>query len=142
MAKVTGQISDFGFDPLRSNRLRLSFRHSEPGVSGVSLMTTRPVEVDTEENGYFEADLAPSGLIFPEGFYTVTLEWEEPPSRKVHREVFPGRLWVPPGGGVLSTLLRLPSNPAAVWTGTTAPPNPTPGTWWLNPETGVLKEWN
>lgn len=140
MPKITGQITDFGFSALPGHRLRLVFKHSAPGLAGAAIMTTRPVVVTPASNGYFEANLVSTDAIAPAGFYTVAMEWIEPPSRKTYRETFPGKLYVPSAGGVLADILRIPANPALVWTGEEPPANPSPGSWWQKPS-GDVYEW-
>lgn len=132
MPKITGRLTDFGLDALAEHNPTVVFRHNAPGIAGVSLLTTRPVETVTAYNGYFEAELVASARVSPAGYYTVSIEWEEPPSRKKHREVFPGRLYVPAEGGALADCLRVPANPGLVFTGKEPPANPSPGSWWLD----------
>lgn len=141
MPKITGTLTDFGFSPMPGMNPRLYFQHNTPGVSGAAIMSTKRIEVIPVKNGLWEAELVASARIAPAGFYTITLEWSEPPSRKRISERFPGRLYVPAEGGILADILRVPANPALVWTGTEPPPNPTPGTWWLNDD-GILQERN
>lgn len=141
MPKVTGKLTDFGFDVLAGHNPRLLFKHNTPGVAGASIMPTRPVAAVPEYNGYFEADLTASARIAPAGYYTVTIQWTDLPGRTVYSEEFPGRLYVPAEGGVLADILRVPANPGLVWTGTEPPANPSPGTWWLGDD-GLLQEWD
>lgn len=136
MPKVTGQLTDFGFDALEGHAPRLLFIHNTPGVAGTSVLTTRPVVVPVAHNGYFEADLIASARIAPAGYYTVRIEWTEYPNR-LQSETFPGRLYVPANGGALADILRVPANPALVWTGEEPPANPSPGTWWLGRDSTI-----
>lgn len=140
MPKITGRLTDFGLDTLARHNPTVVFRHNSPGIAGVSLLTTRPVETVTAYNGYFETELVASARISPAGYYTVSIEWEEPPSRKKHREVFPGRLYVPAEGGALADCLRVPANPGLVFDGPEPPANPSPGSWWLDDE-GHIQEY-
>lgn len=146
MPKITGRLTDFGLDALAGLNPSVVFRHNTPGVAGVSLLTTRPVETVTAYNGYFEAELVASARISPAGYYTISIEWSEPPSRKRHREVFPGKLYVPAEGGVLADCLRVPANPGLVYSGEEPPANPSPGSWWLDTDGRIqeygLNGWN
>lgn len=139
-AKITGQLTDFGLDPLTAHDPLLIFKHVRPGVAGTAILSTKPVEIRPLYNGYFEADLVPAAAIAPAGYYTVTIEWTAPPGRKRHREQFPARLYVPSEGGVLADILRVPPNPALVWTGEEPPRDPSPGSWWQTPA-GDIFEW-
>lgn len=142
MARVTCQLTDFGYDPMTDTNPLVIFTHSTPGVAGTSLLSTKPLEITPARNGYAEVDLVPSAAIAPAGYYTVAMEWtaRRPPRRR-HREEFPGRLYVPAAGGVLGDLLRVPANPGLVFKGAEPPANPSPGSWWLGTD-GVLNEFN
>lgn len=145
MAKVTGKLTDFGLSvmPGSDPRISFQFRTTESltsGVAGTSVLANRPVVVSSQSNGYFEADLTPTDRISPAGFYVVTVGWRDE-LRRPQREVMPWRLYVPAAGGVLADLLRVPANPSLVFTGPTPPANPSPGSWWLNPGSGELKEY-
>lgn len=140
MPKVTGQLTDFGFDALEDHNPRLLFIHNTPGVAGSSVLTTRPVVVPVAHNGYFEAELVASARIAPAGYYTVMIEWTEYPNR-LKSEPFPGRLYVPAAGGALADILRVPANPALVWTGVEPPANPSPGSWWLGRDS-IISEYD
>lgn len=141
MPKVIGRLTDFGLDAMVGQDPRLVFRHSTPGVSGASVLASRPVIVQTEGNGVFEVELVDSSRVSPAGWYQVTLEWRDDETRQRRQDVLPFRLYVPAAGGQIGDLLRVPSNPAMVWTGPTPPPNPSPGLWWLydGPDTDTLK---
>lgn len=140
MAKVTGKLTDFGYDPLRSNTPRIFFRHRQPGVNRTTVMVTKPVEAATDRDGLFEINLAPSATIAPAGYYEITVEWLDRDGRK-WTEVLPWHLFVPADGGSLADLLRVPQNPALVWTGEEPPRDPSPGSWWQNFD-GDIKEFD
>lgn len=140
MPKVTGRLTDFGLNAMADNAPRVVFEYTSPGVAQSSILATHPVVSVPAYNGFFEADLVESAKISPAGFYRVFLEWRDDTTRTYRRDELPGELYVPAAGGVLADLLRVPSNPALVWTGTEPPPNPAPGSWWQKP-TGDLYEW-
>lgn len=148
MPLVTGKLTDFGLDPMLDNAPRVVFTYTDgadgqptAGISRASILATHPVAVDPAYNGYIEAELIDTASISPAGYYTVSLEWRDDKTRVIQRDVLPGKLYVPAAGGVLADLLRVPSNPALVWSGKEPPGNPSPGTWWLN-ESGDLNERN
>lgn len=141
MPKVTGRLTDVSADPMRDAEPTLIFEYTSAAVAGSSVLAPRPVVVAPAWNGYFEVNLTDSAKILPGGHYTLTIEWRDARTRQLHRSRMPWELHVPAAGGTLAELLRLPANAANVWTGTTPPKNPVRGLWWLNPETGDLKEW-
>lgn len=142
MPTVNGTLTDFGLDPMAGNRPRITFHPSGPALAGLNVHATKTVEAVPAANGYFEVDLVANDTLTPAMYYTVKLQWKDLEPRKERADVLPWRLYVPPAGGALGDLLATPSNPAQVWTGTAAPEDPTPGTWWLNPDTGDLTEWS
>lgn len=141
MALVTGTLVDFGLDPLEDIP-KLFFRATGPGVSGIALLSTKPVEVIPAANGYFEVDLVPTVEISPPVSYTIQIQRYELPSRRPRLESLPWKLEVPTAGGFLADLLRVPSNPALTWSGEEPPANPSPGSWWYEPSSGQLSEWD
>jgi hypothetical protein len=144
MPLVNGTLTDFGLAPIAALSPVLQFRATAAGVSNLNVLAASiPVEVEPLPNGFFEADLAATDTIHPGGIeYTVTVRYREARTRYVRQELLPWRFAVPAAGGALADLLTVPANPAAVWVGSTAPDNPTPGTWWYNPDTGALTEWS
>lgn len=141
MALVTGTLIDFGLEPMDGYAPEIVFHPSTPGLSGIAILASKPVEVTPAANGYFEVDLTPTAEVSPPMQYTIQLRWLELPTRKVRSEILPWKLEVPEAGGFLADLLRVPSNPALAWTGEEPPANPTPGSWWLKPSSGELYEY-
>jgi len=143
MPLVNGTLTDFGLDPIAGLTPRLVFMPASPGVAGLNVLTTLPVEVTPAANGYFEVDLASTQTIAPATYYIVKITWIDAAQNRRHRsELLPWKLFVPPEGGALGDLLRVPSNPALTFTGTEAPYNPAVGSWWLDPTTGDLSEFS
>lgn len=142
MAIVNGTLTDFGLDPLALNDPVLIFRASSTGIAGLNLLSaSKAVEAYPAYNGFFEVDLVSTSLISPETtHYTVEIRYRDTLTRTLTTEKLPWQLLVPPEGGALGDLLRVSANPALVWTGAEPPPAPTPGNWWLNPDTGDLQE--
>lgn len=133
MAKVIGQLTDFGFDAMAGHEPRLLFTHTAAGVADSALVFHRkPVEVIPTRSGLFEVELQPSAKVSPAGWYTITVTWIDLPTRIRKAESLPWKLYVPAAGGILTDLLRVPSNPALVWTGAEPPANPSPGSWWMD----------
>lgn len=146
MPKVTGQLTDFGLDPMQDSNPRITFTfmvdgHRSSAVAATSVLANRATEAVPARNGYFEADLTSTEKIAPAGYYLVTVHWRD--KLRIHRhETLPWQLRVPAAGGVLADLLRVPSNPALVWTGEAPPLNPSPGSWWQQPSSGDLREYS
>lgn len=147
MPIVTGKLTDFGLDAMRENMPRVIFTYTnpagrpQPGIAKSAVLASHPVIANPAYNGYFEAELVDSSTISPAGYYTVSLEWRDDATRVYRREDLPGKLYVPAAGGILADLLRIPSNPALVWQGAEQPGNPSPGSWWLQPN-GDLAEYS
>lgn len=146
MAKVTGKLTDFGLDAMLGKDPQLVFQFvsaagDTSAIAGVSVLANRPVVVAPQYNGFFEADLTPTDKISPAGHYRISVRWRDE-TRRWQANVLPWQLLVPAAGGVLADLLRVPSNPALVFTGPTPPPNPAPGSWWLDPASADLSEHN
>lgn len=146
MPVVTGKLTDFGLDPMLDNKPRVVFTYTNPagrpqsGIAKTSILASHPVIADPAYNGYFEAELMDTASISPAGYYTVTLEWRDDETRVYRRDTLPGELYVPAAGGILADLLRIPVNPALVWSGEEEPANPSPGSWWQKPN-GEIWEW-
>lgn len=139
MPKIYGQLTDFGLGPLTELEPVLLFEHNAPGVAGNAVLSTRPVRVPVGPSGFFEAELIAAARISPAGFYRISIEYRDKPTQQRRIERLPWQLFVPAEGGILADILRVPANPALVWTGTEPPANPSPGTWWLDPE-GMIHE--
>lgn len=145
MPKITGQLTDFGLDAMLGKDPIISFRfvsegRPTSGIAAANVLANREVLVRPEYNGYFEGTLTSTEKISPAGYYLVSVHWRDE-LRQRRSEQLPWRLYVPPAGGALADLLRVPSNPALVFTGPKAPANPSPGSWWLNPESAELLEY-
>lgn len=138
MPKVTGQLSDFGLDPMTAHKPVIAFTHSTPAVAGNRLLSAdKPVRVTPTSGGFFDAELVAAAAVSPAGFYTISIEWTELPLKLRRKERLPFRLYVPAEGGTLADMLRMPSNPGQVWAGKEPPANPSPGTWWLDFDGGL-----
>jgi hypothetical protein len=144
MPLVNGTLTDFGLDPLLPLDPVLMFRATSAGISGLNVLAgTVPVETVPAANGFFEVELAATDDLMPGGIsYQVEIRYREKDTRLVKHELLPWKLYVGPDGGALADQLTVPTNPALVWVGTEPPLNPTPGTWWYDPETGELTEWS
>jgi hypothetical protein len=141
MPLVNGTLTDFGLDPLSLSSPVLIFRASTTGITGLNVLSARKaVEVTPAPNGFFEVELVATSAIAPaDVHYTVEIRYRDALGMTV-TERLPWQLYVTAEGGALGDLLRVPSNPALVYTGTEPPEPATPGTWWLDPETGDLAE--
>lgn len=137
MALVTGILADFAQGTLGDQHPTFLFEPSGPGFNDPKVHAPERAKAAPVLNGGFSIDLQPNDVIHPATHYTVTILWGS--GRRVR---LPWKLFVPSSGGRLADLLQYPANPASTWIGTTPPTNPSPGTWWLNPETGELQEWS
>jgi len=144
MPLVNGTLTDFGLDPLLYESPALLFRASSTGLAGLNILSARKaVEVVPAANGFFEVDLVSTTLIAPETtHYTVEIRYRDQDTRMMVSELLPWKLLVPPEGGALGDLLRVPANPGLVWTGTQPPILASAGTWWIDPDTGDLSEFD
>lgn len=146
MPVVTGKLTDFGLDTMPGLDPQVVFTYTDPaghptaGVSRSNVLAARPVVQAPLLNGYFAAELVDTASISPAGYYSVSLEYRDDLTRVRQRDVLPGRLYVPTGGGVLADLLRVPANPALVWVGAEPPANPSPGSWWMETD-GKVQEY-
>lgn len=138
MPIVKGTLTDFGLDPL-SSEMELWFIPAHAGLRGLNLLSRKPVRVTPAKNGLFEADLVSTEAVSPATWYEMEIRYLDRREKKIER--LPWELRVPAAGGILSDLLRVPSNPALVFTGEKAPPNPAPGSWWQD-TTGDLREFD
>ena len=138
MAKVTGFLNDFQLGHLADQHPTIVFQPSGPAVGGADLFAPEyAVTVPVGGTGYFEAELQPTDTLRPAVFYRVLLQWGSGQRAKL-----PWKLRVPSAGGVLAELLQVGGGAGQAWVGAEPPPNPEPGLWWLNPETGELSEWS
>lgn len=137
MAKVTGVLSDYKIGHLVGLHPALHFQPSGAAVGVTGVFAPETVVVQVSATGRFEAELQPTTTLRPSAYYTVAVRWGAGRSATL-----PWKLSVPAAGGALADLLKVPANPGAAWADTTPPPEPTVGLWWLNPDTGDLKEWS
>lgn len=142
MALVTGTLRNFGIESLAPYSPQIVFTPSGNAVLGDYLLATDPIVVTPQVSGVFEVNLAPTVDIRPDCWYTIAIQWLDAGGNYIRKDFPDWKLRVPSIGGTVTALLAVPANPAQVWVGETPPPNPVPGTWWLNPTTGELKEWN
>lgn len=141
MAIITGTLRDFGLQSLAAYAPQVVFTPSSPAVGGPYLLSTEPVIVTPEVGGQFEANLMPTIDLRPDCWYWISIVWLDPAGNYIRKDFLDWKLRIPTSaGGAISDLLSVPSNPAQAWVGVTEPDNATPGTWWLNPTTGELKE--
>lgn len=141
MPLVNGTLTDFGLDPLTINSPVLYFRASSTGIAGLNILSKRKaVEAVPAANGFFEVDLVATAAVAPaDTHYMIEIRYRDS-NGMVVSESLPWKLFVPSEGGALGDLLRVPANPALVFTGTEPPELATAGLWWLDPETGDLSE--
>lgn len=142
MALVTGTLKDFGLDALAAYAPTIKFIPSGPGVNDTTLFASRVIEVVPAADGSFSVDLAPTEDVRPDRWYSISLGWLNGAGVPVGFDAIDWQLRVPIAGGTIPDLVNAPANPAQVWVSESAPANPTPGTWWLNPTTGDLNEWS
>ena len=144
MPIVNGTLTDFGLDPLTVNSPVLYFRASSTGIAGLNILSKRKaVEVrPAAGNGFFEVDLVATAAVAPaDTHYIIELRYRDEAGMTIS-ETLPWKLYVPGDGGALGDLLRVPANPALVFTGTEPPELATAGVWWLDAATGDLAEFD
>lgn len=136
---VTGTLTDAAGVTLTSQSPVLKFYLSQ-GAYAPNLVATRPVEVPVGAGGAFTAQLHESDELAPAGFYTVVAEWLAP-GGEVHRSTVWEKLFVPLGGGDISTFPNVPRTAADWWVG--LEDNPPPAGfrgWWLVSDPSVTPE--
>lgn len=142
MALVTGTLRDFGLQSLAEYSPQVIFTPSSPAIGGPYLLATEPVVAIPLIGGQFEANLIPTIDLRPDCWYTISIQWLNLDGDYIRKDFLDWKLRIPSAlGGEISDLLAAPPNPSQAWVGESPPDNPAPGTWWLNPTTGELKEW-
>jgi len=139
---VTGSLGDAGFLSLAAFSPRIILTLSEPTVSGSALMATRPIVVIPDPTGVFAFNTGATDTMAGDPYYKVRFEWLDIGGAYIGADFPDWQLRIPSTGGSFGYLLELPANPAQTWVGPDAPPNPTPGRWWLKTTTGDLYEWS
>lgn len=142
MPVVTGVLSDFGLATLAAFNPEIVFTPSGPAISATRLLATKPIKVTPDPDGSFSLTLAPTNSMHPVTWYTISVQWLDSAGGYIGIDFPDWQLFIDNAGGNIIDLLNIPANPAQVWVSTTAPDNPTPGLWWLNPTTGDLYEWS
>lgn len=153
MSIVTGNIVDWQGSPRPGMFPIVVFKPRKPAGQGANVFFTAPIEEVPAENGSFSVALLDSYSTDPLGLYDVEIQWRNATGIPVGFDQLTDEahpLVVPVAGGELGTLLQYPANPSRAYYSLTPPPNPSPGTWWLevNPDdpndpgnTGFLYEW-
>ena len=148
---INGTLKDFGGNlPVSSE---IIFFPSSEAMSPEYLLSAKPISViPSSITGVFSVDLFPTDTTQPATWYTIRIRSLDVTLPPVHMDFPDWKIYVPSGASPIffSSILALPSNPAMTWVSLASPPNPSPGTWWLetNPEnfddpanTGNLYEW-
>ena len=140
MPIVTGTLADFGFETLAPLQAQVVFRPSSVGTIGGRLLATRERIVTPNAAGYFEAELASTSAITPATWYDVSIRWLDDDDGGYPRvDHVEHRLFVPPLGGTISELFRVPNNNQLVPYFQPHEPDPWPlGSLWINSVTGDI----
>ena len=138
MATVTGTLTDFGLAALSAFQPVLIFKADSPALTTGSVLSARPIRVTPAADGSFTVDLVASSFTTPEVTYTLRIEWLDSAGGYIGLDIL-SNLVVPPGTSSIDTLSSIPIS--RWWVGADAPPDPEPNTWWLDTDTGDLKEW-
>jgi len=138
MATVTGTLTDFGLAALTAFQPTLIFTADSPAVTTGGVLSARPIRVTPASDGSFTVDLVASSFTTPEVTYTLRIEWLDSAGGYIGLDILKG-LVVPPGSSNIDTLSSIPIS--RWWVGVDPPPNPEANTWWLDTDTGDLKEW-
>lgn len=144
MPIVTGQIRDFGLQPLSAFRPELVFHPSGPGLAGSRILGTKPIIVRpfAQATGSFSVELQSTESLLNDVWYRIELRWLNTDGTFVSKDLPDWKVRVPIEGGALVDMLDAPVQGGLAWIGETPPPQtPVPGMWWLVPSTGELKEW-
>lgn len=143
MPIVTGNLRDFATRSLNPYSPVVAFIPNGPGVLGPTVFASQTITVVPEPStSAFSVILADTTMARPDVWYTLEVRWLDTAGNYVFVDRFPWKLRVPSEGGQVGDLIAAPANPFQAWVSTSPPDNPAPGTWWLNPETGDLSEWN
>lgn len=138
MATVTGTLTDFAPAALTAFQPVLIFKADSPALTAGGVLASRPIRVTPAADGSFTTDLVASSFTTPEVTYTLRIEWLDSSSGYIGLDILTG-LVVPPGGGGIGGMSGIPIS--RWWVGADAPPDPEANTWWLDTDTGDLKEW-
>lgn len=122
MALVTGELNDFGLQPLAAKDPRVIFTASSSGTLGRKLFSSDPIVVYPAPDGTFTVDLQPTDGVVPEVWYEVSIEHLNESGRFTHYDVLGYRLFVPITGGELGDLPEAPLSPSTVLVSLDPPP--------------------
>lgn len=77
---VVGSLTDFGLAPLAAFAPRVVFTPSRPavGISGTSVLATKPIVGVVNPDGGFSVDLEPNENYVPDTWLTMRIEWLDP----------------------------------------------------------------
>ena len=141
MARVYGQLTDFGLDPISMHQPRIIFTPSSVGVVGDKLLATRPRTAVPTSDGYFSVDLAPTTRVQPLVHYKIRIEWLDAEAGYMRDDYVQHGMSVPDDGGSISELLSVPADNPALWAFQPDEPDPWPvGLVWVNTETGDIRK--
>lgn len=130
--QVTGEITDPGGFSLTEYDVTLKFILSGAGESD-GLVSTRPIEAALSWKR-FSVNLVPTDDMVPSRWYTVIAEWRNPDGNYTQVTIWE-KLFVPSGGGDISTFPNRPLASDAVWVSLNPPPSGFKG-WWLESKPG------
>ena len=123
-APVTGKLSDSGLDSIAGLQPEIIFELSSPAVgSGGVLIATEPVRVTPDSAGNYATNLAVNDELLPVGtYYKMHVEWQDTVGNRSRADDPEWKLKVPPGGGAIADLIRLPLGSGITITSPTEPP--------------------
>jgi hypothetical protein len=134
---ISGNVSDFGLQPLAGLSLRLEFwPSSAAGGSGNQLLATEPGRVTPDSSGDFSVPLAITEGLTPDAWYELVIVWLNPDGGLHRQDEYPGKLRIPIVGGSLSSILAASRASGYVAVTTDTPSVPAP--YWLDPVSGTL----
>lgn len=129
MAIVTGILSGFNRLPLYNASPVIEFHPSGPAMKdfGTALYATKVVTATPDPaTAAWTVDLEDTDHLVPATHYEVVTKWLDPAGNFISADYWPGRLYVPTGGGRFYDLYRTGGNPLMVWIDSGAP-TPPPG---------------
>lgn len=132
----TGKLADFSDAPFPDALPRLWVEGKHAAVSKGSMHALKRVHVPVNSRGFFSVSLVASVDLTPESPYLLRCEWLDGDTVLGWTEwEFTALI----GGG---NIADMPSGVITnVWYSTLPPPVDRAGIFWINPETGDVREW-
>jgi hypothetical protein len=116
MAIVTGTLADFGRANLITLNPELLFYPEDTTTSGsMLLMADKPVSAVIDNAGNWTANLEPTENMSPRRYYKLRIRCRDTSGEFVYADFPDWKLYVPSGGGEITSLLDTPLDTGWVW---------------------------